>query len=94
MLLKRTSLNSLTVCWFTISRIHNLNCGGLGELQQSHHRVRQLNLKALQILKLLVGEDLHLPGGRGLPWVELDLLLGFATEIFVLLCSSIYGRNT
>lgn len=43
---------------------------------------------------MLVSEDLHLPGRFGLARVELDLLLGFATEIFVFLCSSIYSCNT
>ena len=82
-------------CWTpTISRIHDLDCCSVGKLQHSHDWIGQLNLEGLRGFKLLVCEDLHLPCCCRLAGVELDLFLGFATEVFVLHRCPVDGADT
>lgn len=77
----------------TVAGVHYLHGGGVGELQHRHHGFRQLDLEGLGRLELLVRDDLHPPGGAGLARVELDLLLGLALEVLVLLRRAVLGGD-
>lgn len=77
----------------TILWVDYLHSSCLRELKSPHYRLRQNNLEGFQLLVQVITKDPDLPGGGGLAWVKLDLLLSFATEIFVFLCRAIFGSN-
>lgn len=81
------------VAVLTITGIHDLNCCCGRELHHSHYWLGEQNLEGFRLLVLAISQYPNPPRGPGLPWVELDLPLGLALEIFLLLCTTILSTN-
>lgn len=69
----------------TVGRVQDLHGGGGRELQRPHDGLTQDDLEGLGLLVRVVRQDPHLPGGRGLARVELDLPLRLPPEVLLLL---------
>lgn len=78
----------------TIIRVQDLHYSEFWKFKSSHHWLRENNLEWLWHFILAIWQDTDPPGSSGLARVELNLLLRFPSEIFVLFCSAILRANT
>lgn len=77
----------------TVIGIQDLHSGRGGELHHPHHRLREQDLEGLGSLVRPVRQYPDPPRGPGLSRVELDLPLGFALEVLVLLGAAVRSAD-